>query len=95
MKISVEVEIFGAKYLIKTDSDPKYTKKLAQYVDQKMREVAEKSKIVSTQKIAVLVSMNVADDLFQQKNNSSHKLLEKIEKKTKSLSELVSSVGVS
>ena len=62
----IDIEIFGQKYRIrvKGDEDEKYIGHLTSYVDQKMHEVAVKSKSADTTKIAVLAALNIADELF-------------------------------
>jgi len=63
-----EVVIFGTTYAIKGDADPDYVRRLAEYVDEKMRAVAEKApEGVPTHKIAVLAAMNIADELNKAK----------------------------
>ncbi|MBU2591419.1 MAG: cell division protein ZapA [Nitrospinota bacterium] len=63
----IKINIFNATYSIKTDYDPKYVARLASFVDKKMREVHEKSNTPSTQKVAVLTSMSIADEMFKIK----------------------------
>lgn len=62
----VDIEIYGQKYRIrvKGDEDEKYIGHLTSYVDQKMHEVAVKSKSADTTKIAVLAALNIADEFF-------------------------------
>jgi cell division protein ZapA len=62
----IDIEIYGQKYRIrvKGDEDEKYIGHLTSYVDQKMHEVAVKSKSADTTKIAVLAALNIADELF-------------------------------
>ncbi len=62
----IEIEIFGQKYKIrvKGEEDEKYISSLTSYVDQKMREVALKSKSVDSIKIAVLAALNIADEYY-------------------------------
>jgi cell division protein ZapA len=66
MDKDIDVEIFGQKYRIrvKGEEDEKYIGHLTSYVDQKMSEVAVKSKSSDTTKIAVLAALNIADELF-------------------------------
>ncbi|MFQ5559370.1 MAG: cell division protein ZapA [Nitrospinota bacterium] len=89
MERSVKVEIFGASYIIKTNEDPEYTKKLVQYVDQKMREVTSTSNVISTGKIAVLVAMNMADELFRLKEEIEEKLSREVTQKSNKLINLI------
>ncbi|MBC7364303.1 MAG: cell division protein ZapA [Candidatus Aminicenantes bacterium] len=62
----IEAEIFGNKYRIcvKGEEDERYISQLIDYVDQKMHEVAVKSRSGDVAKIAVLTAMNIADELF-------------------------------
>jgi cell division protein ZapA len=62
----LDIEIYGQKYRIrvKGDEDEKYIGHLTSYVDQKMHEVAVKSKSADTTKIAVLAALNIADEFF-------------------------------
>ena len=62
----IEIEIYRQKYSIKVkgEEDEKYISHLTSYVDQKMREVAVKSKSVDSLKIAVLAALNIADEFF-------------------------------
>ncbi len=62
----IEIEIYGQKFRIKVkgEEDEKYISHLTSFVDQKMREVAVKSKSVDIVKIAVLAALNIADEFF-------------------------------
>jgi cell division protein ZapA len=58
---SVRVEIFDQAYNLR-GSDPEYILKLAEYVDSKMRAVAEATNTVDTVRLAVLAAINIADE---------------------------------
>lgn len=62
----VDIEIYGQRYKIrvKGDEDERYIGRLTAYVDQKMHEVAVKSKSSDLMKVAVLAALNIADDYF-------------------------------
>ena len=62
---NVSVNIFGEEYNIKTEEDPAHVEEVARTVDERMREIADSGKIVSTSKIAILASLNIADDLLK------------------------------
>jgi len=59
----IKVQIFDQPYNIGGDLDEKYVHELARYVDQKMREVADTTRMVDTQRVAVLAALAVADEL--------------------------------
>jgi cell division protein ZapA len=69
---SVRVEIFDQAYNLR-GSDPDYILKLAEYVDGKMRAVAQATSTVDTVRLAVLAALNIADEYHilkrQQESN--------------------------
>ena len=58
---SVRVEIFDQGYNLR-GTDPEYILKLAEYVDAKMRAVAEQTHTVDSSRLAVLAALNIADE---------------------------------
>src|ERR1700692_2290759 len=58
---SVRVEIFDQAYNLR-GSGPDYFSKLAEYVDAKMRAVAEATNTIDTVRLAVLAALNIADE---------------------------------
>jgi cell division protein ZapA len=69
---SVRVEIFDQAYNLR-GSDPEYILKLAEYVDAKMRAVAEATNTIDTVRLAVLAALNIADEyhLLRRKENGT------------------------
>jgi len=69
---SVRVEIFDQAYNLR-GTDPEYITKLAEFVDSKMRAVAEQTTTVDTARLAVLAALNIADEyhMLKKTNDSS------------------------
>lgn len=67
MDTKIEVRIFGQTYSIKAGADSDHIKLVAQYVDEKMREIASATPTVDTLKIAVLAALNITDEFFQMR----------------------------
>jgi cell division protein ZapA len=67
----VKVEIFGQTYSIQGDLDQAYVQKLAKYVDEKMNAIADVTRTVDTQKIAVLAALAIADELHGMQRDRS------------------------
>src|SRR5262249_22460980 len=65
---SVRVEIFDQAYNLR-GSDPDYILKLDEYVDTKMRAVAEATNTIDTVRLAVLAALNIADEYHLLKRN--------------------------
>ena len=66
-----EVEIFGERYTLRSEDAPEHLHRVAEYVDSKFREVSRNGPSLVPSKIAVLVSVNIADELFKQ--NEEHR----------------------
>lgn len=66
----LRVRIFGEEYRIRGDADRKYTEKVADYVDQKMQEIAQNFSGRPVGKIAVLAALNITDELFSQRRQT-------------------------
>ncbi len=85
-KYTVKVNIFGNEYPIKSEADPEYIKRVAKYVDRKMREISEKVNISSAAKVAVLAALNITDELFREKADKD-KALAEVDDRTAELAE--------
>ena len=63
----VQVQIFGHSYSIRGEADQEYIAGVAAYVDRKMREITDKLPVASLSKVAILASLNIADELFKER----------------------------
>ena len=61
--------VMGQDYALSGDVEPSYVTELAEYVDARMRELHQKAPGMSTAKIAVLVALNISDELFTLRRN--------------------------
>ena len=60
----MKVEIYDQSYNVHAEGNEEYLRKLAAYVDGKMRDVAETTRMVDSLRVAVLAALNIADELF-------------------------------
>ena len=67
----VTVEIAGHRYPIRSDLDERYIAELAAYVDQKMRAAANAAPESDMLGLAILVALNIADDVFRARQQQS------------------------
>ena len=65
----VQVQILGQQLPLRTEADPSYAIELAEFVDGKMREVTKLLPVASISKVAILASLNIADELFKERAN--------------------------
>ncbi len=63
----VQVQIFGHSYTIRGEADQEYILGVAAYVDRKMREITGKLPVASLSKVAILASLNIADELLKER----------------------------
>ena len=66
-KTPVQVSIFGHSYTIRGDGDQAYVMEVAAYVDRKMREITSRLPVAPLSKVAILASLNIADELFKER----------------------------
>jgi cell division protein ZapA (FtsZ GTPase activity inhibitor) len=71
-KTLMEVSIFGQTLKLRGDANPELTLKLAEFVDQKMREAVPSTMSLSNvlyneriARVAILAALNIAEELFQ------------------------------
>ena len=91
----VHVDIFGSQYTIRKGSeDSDYIVRVAAYVDQKMREINEKLPVASVAKVAVLTSLNLADELFKERDGKVRDdlAMDRLAKSSRRLEALLDSV---
>lgn len=62
---NIKVEIYDQAYTIRSDGDPEYIRRLAEYVDQRMREISSGTLTVDSRKVAILAALYIADELHQ------------------------------
>src|SRR6266567_2329051 len=62
---TIKVEIYDQAYTVRSDGDPVYLKHLAEYVDQRMREISSGTLTVDSRKVAILAALYIADELHQ------------------------------
>ena len=83
------VSIFGHEYTVKAQADANYIADVAQFVDQKMRDVEkELPSSQSTSRIAILAAMSITDDYFAEKRQRNN-VINEVEEKASSLIDLL------
>lgn len=71
----MKVEIFDQTYNVQAEGEEEaHLRKVASFVDEKMRTVADSTRQVDSTRVAVLAALNIADELF-----AARKRLEEIE----------------
>ena len=92
VKRSVTVQVAGQRYTLKTDDDDKLVRSVAAYVDTKFRDVQRASRSPDTQAVAILTALQVAEELFQTREETTD-LKKRVREKTRTLLDYLAKVG--
>jgi cell division protein ZapA len=84
----LKVRIYGAEYSIRGQADSNYIKAVAEYVDKKMREVDSNFRVDSSLKVAILATLNIADELFRERAEKDE-IRTQLEDKIKEINSLI------
>jgi len=82
---SIEVQILGQNYAIKTDEEEAYIKSLARFVDEKLKEIYNVAPNINQTKATVMAAFGIADELFKLRMEQEN-MYRMIEEKTEILS---------
>jgi cell division protein ZapA len=63
----IRVVIYDQEYYVRGELDEEYIQKLAQFLDNKMRAIAGRTRTVDSLRVAVLAALNIADEYHQVK----------------------------
>jgi len=72
----------GNEITIVSRDGEEHVKKVANYVDEKMKEAREKSRVASTHSLAILTALNIADEYLKYQEKAGRhlqKIFESIE----------------
>jgi len=65
---SVTVRIAGEEHTIRANVEPAYTRRCAELVDERIREIRSRSGLLETHKAAILAALSITDELFQARD---------------------------
>ena len=65
MKTLIEVEIFGQSFTVTSEDEEGYVRKIASYVDQRMRQIGETAKTNVPLRVAIMAALSIADEYYK------------------------------
>jgi cell division protein ZapA len=80
----VTVTIAGQRYTLKSDGDEVRVRKIAGYVDARIREVAQKTRTQDSQAHAILAALQIAEELFAARESGAE-LKRRVQEKGRAL----------
>lgn len=69
---TVNVEIRGKRLAIRTDHDPVYVHQIANYLDTKLRDLQAQAPSAAFEKMLMLASMTIIEELFDVRADMAH-----------------------
>lgn len=78
--MGIKVNILNKEYNLKANQDEEYLKKIASYVDNKIKKIASSLPGKGVEEISILACLNIADEFYQLKgkNESARKRIKKL-----------------
>lgn len=67
MPQAIEIEIAGNRFQLKTNADEKHVREVAAYVEACIRALEERGAAPQTHRLALLAALNLADELFRER----------------------------
>ncbi len=61
----IQVEIHGRMYNLRSGGDPESVRRVAEFVDSQMQQMADQTRTADTTRIAILAALNIASELFE------------------------------
>jgi cell division protein ZapA len=88
---SLQVDICGHSLAIRSDRDPEFVEDLAAFLDAKVRELREAAPTAPFEKILMLASLTVAEELFETREELGE-LQGQLRERTSAMLEMIDSV---
>ena len=60
------IEVFGQSFTVTSEKSEQHVKRVAAYVDQKMRERARTSRTLMPLRVAIMAALDIAEEVFEQ-----------------------------
>lgn len=69
MEQPVRVKILDHEYLVRSDEDEEQVQRVAQFVDDRLKEIRKQTRGLSETKMAILAAFHIAGDFFQARKD--------------------------
>ncbi len=84
MEKTVKVRVFDHEYVVKSGEDDEQVSRIAEYVNEKLREIKDNNMELSEKKIVILAALNITSEYFQLLNERDE-LLARLQQRTEAL----------
>jgi len=78
----------GQKFLVRSESEEHYVSRVAEFVNEKVMEIARKTQSIPSLNVAILAAMNIADEYLRMREKKEQ-TFQTVEKKIRNVIELI------
>lgn len=64
----VDLELFGQRFTVNTDTDAERVRDIVDFVNRRLETIRDASRRVQTDQIALLAALNIAEELFSERD---------------------------
>jgi len=65
LKKRFDIRVIGQEFSVLSDKGDEYVSKIVQHINERAKEIGDASEDVTTSDIAILVALNIAEELFR------------------------------
>jgi len=87
----IRIKLLDREYLIRSDEEEERVQDIAQFLDEKLREISGNAEGLSEAKAAILAAFNIASDYFQILKERDD-LAKNIERRARALNHQIESI---
>lgn len=80
-KKRIEVSLLGQRFTVRSEKTEEYIQAVAKYVSGQLESLSKQTRSISTNQVALLTSLNLADQLMQ-KEEELHRLKTELKERT-------------
>ncbi len=67
----MSLELFGQRFTVVSDADEERVRDIVDYVNRRLEAIRDASSRVQTDQIALLAALNIAEELFEERNKAT------------------------
>ena len=67
LKKRFDIRVIGQEFSVLSDKGDEYVSKIVEYINERAKEIGDASEHVTTSDIAILVALNIVEELFRVK----------------------------
>lgn len=67
----MSLELFGQRFTVVSDNDESHVRDIVDFVNRRLEEIRDQSRRIQTDQIALLAALNIAEELFRERQNAA------------------------